>query len=434
MADRQIKSSQESRGRDIVVIGASAGGVEALRSLVHDLPPKLAAAIFVVVHFPANYSSILPEILTRSGPLPARHARDGERIEPGRIYVAPPDHHLLLHRGCMRLSHGPHENAHRPAVDPLFRTAARAYGPRVIGVVLTGNLDDGTAGLGDIKERGGAAIVQLPSDAVCASMPQSAIDNVEVDRVVPLKQIAKSIVELTHARVDGGTVWRRKHHSSSNHADYLQEEADMAETDADQMQLDDRPGEPSGFTCPECGGALWELKDKKLLRFRCRTGHAYSVQTLMTEQTTGVESALWAAMATLKEKSSLVRRMADQAQQRGQSVVVPRLTRQADAADRDVEILRRVLLGFKNQMEPEAARGRGDRAKAPDAPPIELPEETKGAECEPAPRSSSASQRKRAWQEDDARRASRKSASGNGGNGSGDSGRIRKSEAKGKEM
>src|SRR5207244_2427388 len=165
-------------GRDIIVVGASAGGVEALATLVRGLPADLPAAVFVVLHVPPHGTSVLPQILTRAGRLPAKHAVDGEAIQAGRIYVAPPDHHLLVKPGYVRVAHGPRENGHRPAVDALFRTAARTYGHRVAGVVLTGVLDDGTAGLIAVKLRGGAALVQHPDDALYDGMPRSALDNV----------------------------------------------------------------------------------------------------------------------------------------------------------------------------------------------------------------------------------------------------------------
>jgi two-component system chemotaxis response regulator CheB len=188
-------------GRDIIVVGASAGGVEALQAVARTLPTKFAGSIFVTLHFPEHGTSHLPRILSRTGALPAVHAADGESIVPGRIYVAPPDYHLLLHRKRIRLVRGPKENGSRPAIDPMFRSAAVAFGPRVIGVVLTGNLDDGTSGLRAIKRRGGLAVVQDPDDALFPSMPQSAIDHVDVDRVVPLHGLAKTLAELMAAPI-----------------------------------------------------------------------------------------------------------------------------------------------------------------------------------------------------------------------------------------
>jgi two-component system chemotaxis response regulator CheB len=182
--------------RDIVVVGASAGGIEALRELFAGLPPNFGAPVFVVLHLPAEAGSMLPEILSRAGPLPAVNPQDGDPILPGRVYVAPPDQHLLLEPGRVRLQRGPKEHRHRPAVDPLFRTAARAYGDRVVGVILTGALDDGTAGLLEIKKAGGLAVVQDPAGAVAPGMPRSALANVEVDHKLRLREIAPLLTRI----------------------------------------------------------------------------------------------------------------------------------------------------------------------------------------------------------------------------------------------
>lgn len=180
----------------VVVIGASAGGVEALMQLVEHLSPQLNAAIFIAVHFPPGSVSFLPKILNRAKTLPAAHPHNGETIRPRRIYVAPPDYHMLIHPDTIELSRGPRENGHRPAIDALFRSAAQAYGPGAIGVVLTGMLDDGTKGLQVIKAEGGVALVQDPAEAMFRSMPESAIAHVEVDRVLPLTALANYIVDL----------------------------------------------------------------------------------------------------------------------------------------------------------------------------------------------------------------------------------------------
>jgi two-component system chemotaxis response regulator CheB len=178
------------------VIGASAGGVEALSTVVAQLPKDIDAAVFVVIHVPRNAKSVLPRILQRAGELPAMHVLDEASIEAGTIYVAPPDRHLLIKPGRVTATSGPRENGHRPAVDPLFRSAAESYGRSVIGVILSGNLDDGTSGLAAIKRQGGTAIVQDPEDAVHNGMPLSAVNNVPVDFVLPLTDIGRKIVDL----------------------------------------------------------------------------------------------------------------------------------------------------------------------------------------------------------------------------------------------
>ena len=185
-------------GYDIIAIGGSAGSISALVQVVQGFPPDLSAAVFVVVHTSPHFPSLLPEILQRSGPLPAVHPQDGAPIERGRIYVAPPDHHLLVKRDYMRVVFGPKENRFRPAIDPLFCTAAQAYGKRVIGIVLSGLLSDGTAGLIEIKQRGGMAIVQDPQDAAVPCMPQNAIKNVAVDHILSSADMAGVLFELSH--------------------------------------------------------------------------------------------------------------------------------------------------------------------------------------------------------------------------------------------
>jgi two-component system chemotaxis response regulator CheB len=290
-------------GHDIVVVGASAGGVEALSQLARGLPPQIPAAIFVVLHTPPFGNSVLPLILKRAGRLPVAHARDGEPIQTGRIYVAPPDHHLLVGRGFVRLVRGPRENRNRPAVDPLFRTAARAYGRRVVGVVLSGTLDDGTAGLMAIKRLGGVAIVQDPDDALFAGMPQSAIENVEVDHVVPLDFVADLLDKLAREPVEET--------EEESVPEDLDKEAAIEALDLAAIENGERPGTPSTFACPECGGTLWELQEGELTRFRCRVGHAFSPDSLLAEQSEALETALWSAFRALEAGEPRFGREAD---------------------------------------------------------------------------------------------------------------------------
>lgn len=194
---------------DMVVIGASAGGTQALGELVSQLPADFAAAIFVVSHIPSYSPSALPVILARSGNLPATFGVEGDPILPGQIYVAPPDHHMMVELDKIRVVRGPKENRFRPSIDPLFRSAAYAFGPRVIGVILTGMLDDGTAGLWLIKDRGGIAIVQEPEEALCPSMPRCALSQVRVDYRLPLSEIAETLVRLIRpARPNTETISR----------------------------------------------------------------------------------------------------------------------------------------------------------------------------------------------------------------------------------
>lgn len=291
--------------RDIVVIGASAGGVEAMKQIVRELPADFPGSVFVVIHIAPTAHSVLPAILSRNGALPARHPHDGDPIERGVIYVAPPDRHLMIDRGRVRLVRGPTENGTRPAVDVLFRSAANAYGPRVIGVVLSGNLDDGTAGLAAIKRCNGIAIVQDPEDAPFPGMPTSAIEHVDVDRILPLSAIPDAIVSAAGDPVGENAPCRD--------ASLLRREVQVVEFDDYALAGGDRPplppGLPSGFTCPDCHGGLWEIEDGGLIRYRCRVGHAYSPETLVAKDSDAVEEALWVAYRSLEESAALARRM-----------------------------------------------------------------------------------------------------------------------------
>lgn len=312
---------------DMIVIGASAGGVQALIDLVARLPADLPAAVLVVLHLGPGKSA-LPDILTRSGPLQACHPADGEQLRPGRIYAAPPDLHMVLRDSRIMLVRGPRENGHRPAIDVLFRSAARAYGGRVVGLVLTGNLDDGTAGLLAIKRQGGVTMVQDPHEAAYPSMPVSALENVEVDHVLPLAKLAQMIGQLarTPAGGNGRQAWR---------------ESQMAEERLGQSG--EEIGIPSGFTCPDCGGALWEKHDGELVRYRCRTGHAFSPESLDNAQQEALEAALWAALRALEERISLSRRISQRLRDSGLQGGAARFNAQADAAAAHVGLLRGML-------------------------------------------------------------------------------------------
>ncbi|WP_223641791.1 chemotaxis protein CheB [Corallococcus sp. EGB] len=323
---------------DIIVIGASMGGVEALRQLVGQLPGDLAASILLVLHIPARPRSYLPEILSRSGPLPAHHPRDGEPLEPGRIYVAPNDRHLLVEPGRVQVLNGPRENGHRPAVDPLFRSAASTYGPRVVGVVLTGALDCGTSGLMAVKKQGGLAVVQDPRDALCPDMPRSALELVAVDHCVPLAEMGALLTRLVEAPVAP---------RSRKRSGRLETEVKAVGVDIPSMEDPPSPLEyakPSAYGCPDCGGVLFELEEGGLLRFRCRTGHAYTAEALSGSQQDHLDGALWAALRALEERASLSRRMAAQARRRNHARSAVRFEERARTAEAQVKLLRQVVL------------------------------------------------------------------------------------------
>jgi two-component system chemotaxis response regulator CheB len=314
-------------GHDIVVIGASAGGVEALRELIDLLPADLPAAVLVVLHV-GRTRSLLPKILQRSSRLPVVHAVDGDPVERGCVYVAPPDQHLLLVDGRLGLSRGPTINGLRPAVDALFQSAARCHGPRVLAIVLTGSGDDGTAGLGDVKRAGGLTVAQDPEEALHPAMPQSAIEFVAVDHVLSLAEIARLIQAEAG---DGRSIQAR--------------EAGMARPSLAKPShaKDEKQGRVSSLTCPECHGALWEVDDGGLLRFRCRIGHIYSPDSLLEEQADTVDRALWAALRSLQERAALCRKLARQAVARGHHGSADGFLKRATEIDGHAVVLRDVI-------------------------------------------------------------------------------------------
>ena len=324
-------------------MGASAGGVEALIKFVSALPPDLDAAAFVCLHVAPYGTSVIPQILSRSGPLSAAHAQDGEPIVNGRIYVAPPDHHLLVHAGAVRVTRGPRENGHRPAVDALFRSAAMHYGSRAAGVVLSGTLDDGTAGLSLIKEAGGVAMVQDLEEALFPNMPRAAMENISVDAVLPAAQIARRLGELA----------KSANLETTDLAINGQPEDIEAEMDMFIAGGHKRLGSPSGYTCPECHGALFEVHDGGMTRFRCRTGHAFSAQSLMTGQGDALEAALWEALKCLEEKQDLADRMACGARSRSLAQSAQHFETQAYNAAMHAEIIRNVLRQGATATMPE---------------------------------------------------------------------------------
>ncbi|MDQ2714821.1 MAG: chemotaxis protein CheB [Chloroflexota bacterium] len=331
-------------GCDIIVIGASAGGVEALMELVKSLPRSLPASIFIVLHIPPHNLSVLPDILSRAGLLPALHPEDEDAIVPGHIYIAPPDHHLLLERDQMRVIRGPRENRHRPAIDPLFRSAALTYGSRVAGVILTGALDDGTAGLLAVKNQGGLTIVQNPDEAFFSNMPRSALAHVDVEYVLPLAAIGPLLTRM--ARRYEGAPARGALSSNTLHAGAQQ--ADM-DTEIGIVEMDmphdaHPPGTPSAFSCPECSGVLWEIHDGYLLRFRCRVGHSFSVESMLAEQSDTLEKALWAALKILDERIELSCRMIKQARDKNQAWLVQYFQRNMQETEQHASLIRQILL------------------------------------------------------------------------------------------
>lgn len=309
----------ESVRRDTIVVGTSLGGLDALNRLLQRLPADLPAAVFIVLHTHASSSGRLPEIFGRVTPLKVTYAVHGEPIELGRVYLAPPDNHLMLDRGYLHVARGPKENGHRPAVDPLFRSAARSYGARVVGVLLTGGLDCGTAGLMMIKAQGGTTIVQDPGEAVQPEMPRNALNHVEIDHVLPLARIGPLLNRLarTCAAIPA------------------------APQNGTPTEIEVATAHPADVACPACGGVMHESEVNGLTRFRCHTGHTFSLESLANEQARALEGALWAAVRVLQESEALARRMANYAG----ADMERRFEEKAEAMKHHASRIQRMLLG-----------------------------------------------------------------------------------------
>jgi two-component system chemotaxis response regulator CheB len=331
----------------VVVIGASAGGVEALMALVARLPAGMDASLFVVLHVPAESPSLLPEILSRAGPIPATSALDGERIRRSHVYVCPPDHHLIVDAGYVTLSRGPKENGHRPAIDPLFRSAAFAYGHGVVSVILSGTLDDGMLGSLTVKRYGGMTVAQDPREALFDSMPRSVIENVGPSYVLPTEGIASLLARESESPVTP--------EGEEPMEEQEQEELTIAQEEVQYPESELREGTPSVYSCPECHGTLWEMQDGDILHFRCRVGHGYSPGSLLNAQAQSLDAALWTALRALDEKIALSRRLCDRAAERGQSLAEERFSREAADAERGARVLRDLLRADERTVVPGAS-------------------------------------------------------------------------------
>ena len=321
--------------RDIIVMGASAAGIEVLQTILSALPWDFPASVFVVLHTSEDSPGLLPEILNRHSKIPVMYAVHNMPILPSRVYIAPAGRrHMLLNRGTVRLEPGPRENRNRPSIDALFRSASYAYGMQVIGVVLTGNLDDGSVGLADIKTRGGLAIAQDPDQAMAPSMPISAIESTAVDFVLPVEQIGPKLLELVPS--------------------------DVAEQ-KQPISIGGRKMAANGqtYSCPECGGVLEEMRENKLLRFRCRVGHTYSPDSLMADQTEAVERALWAAIRSMEEQAEFSARLAAKSRQNKHPRLARRFSEKAEINRGNATLLRDLLQRTADELLEMPEEGTG---------------------------------------------------------------------------
>jgi len=323
--------------RNIVVVGASLGGFEAFKKLVADLPADLGASIFMVWHMSPHVEGILPRVLGQVAKLPVANAEHGELILPNRIYVAPPDHHLLVDRTHVHVTRGPRENRFRPAIDPLFRSAAYAFGNRVIGVIMTGALDDGTAGMWSIKRCGGIAIAQDPDDADVPSMPKNAIREVAIDYIVPVSEMGALLVRLCGETVEESP------DLEAGELDKMAAEVRVA-TDRNVSDVNiPQYGEVSWLSCPECQGVLTMLKDGQLLRYRCHTGHAYSPEALLEAISEKIENNLFAALRGVDEHVMLLNHVGDHFAEANHRKEAASYFRKAREAEQRVALIREAI-------------------------------------------------------------------------------------------
>jgi two-component system, chemotaxis family, protein-glutamate methylesterase/glutaminase len=305
--------------RDIVVMGGSVGGLQALQTILPALPWNFPAAILVVLHTTEDSPGVVPEILNRCSKLPVLYAVHDAEVMPSRVYIAPVGkRHMLLDRGKIRLQHGPRENRNRPSIDALFRSASYAYRSQVIGVVLSGHLDDGSAGLLSIKDRGGIAMVQDPEEAIAPSMPASGMETAGVDFVLRAENIGPKLVSLVST-------------------EGIQSVRTMPQGDSSMTATGQT------YACPECGGVLEEMKETGMLRFRCRVGHIYSPESLLADQTDAVESALWAAIRSMEEQAEFSHRLADNSRKKERPRLAQRFAEKASANRENASILRELL-------------------------------------------------------------------------------------------
>jgi len=329
---RDIGENGVNENQRIIVMGASTGGFEAFKKIIAGLPSDFNSPIFIVWHMSPRTHGIMPQVLNRVNDIYAAHAYDKEEIKPNRIYVARPDHHLLIEPGKVRITRGPKENRFRPAVDPLFRSAAYAYGNRVIGVILSGALDDGTAGLWTVKHYGGIAIVQDPNNAEVSSMPENAMHLVKVDHCVPVSEIAELLVRLSKEPFTAKPGVMKDEQTKKE----IEIAAEKNPLEKGIMGL----GELTPFTCPECHGVLSRLYNENIVRYRCHTGHAYSVDALMASLTEKVEDALYNAVRGMDETIMLLNHLGDHCAEANQPKLAALYFKKAKQAAERADLVR----------------------------------------------------------------------------------------------
>lgn len=326
-------------GHDIVVIGASAGGLKALSAVLSELPVDIDASIFVVQHVAPDAKSRLPELLADISDLPISSPADGEAIVRGRVYVAAPDHHLLLGEDTVWVKRGPQENRFRPSIDALFRSAARAHGSRVIGMVLTGSLYDGTVGLQAIKKRGGITVVQDPAEADYPSMPKTALRYVKVDHTVAIADAGALLVRLV-----AETSPSQQGFPTTVELEIESNIAEQVMNTKQFLESVEKIGKRTTYTCPDCNGAIWQIGDDEPLKLRCHVGHSFTGEVFLQEQSRNTETALWTVIRIMEEKVTFARQLAERKRQQEMAEEAAVYEREADALDEAVTTVRELIV------------------------------------------------------------------------------------------
>lgn len=334
----------------IVVIGASAGGIEAITAVLAGLPPDFPAAVFVVLHSGAPSAAPLSSLLGRAGALPAAVAVDDEPVEPGRVYVAPPNRHLVLEDGRVSVQFGPRHHGFRPAVDPLFNSAAEAWGSNAAGVILSGALADGSAGLAAIKNAGGMTLVQDPEEALVEWMPLSAIRAIEVDAILRAREIGARLASWAD-ETRAMTRLKGDQRKPSKGGQATSTEINLS------AGLSER-GTPSALSCPECGGALWEIDEQGVPQYACHLGHRFGEESLSALLDERAEAAMWSAVRVLRERSSLRRKMAQDAVARGMPTAAGIWRNDAEEADGQAHAIMQAMTGAGHDRSNEVRRQR----------------------------------------------------------------------------
>lgn len=325
---------------NLVVIGGSTGSIEPLKTILNLLPANFAAAVLVVIHIPSNSTGVLATVASAAGPLPVKNAEDGELIKPCHIYLAPANHHLLTRDGRLKLGRGPRENLVRPAIDPLFRSAALSHGSRVIGVILSGMLNDGASGLATIKKAGGIALVQTPTDSIASDMPLAALEATPVDLSAPAVDLAKALIRFVQEPAG----------PSAPVDNNVRLEIEIAAGGRSNTQVLGEVAHATTLTCPDCGGVLSEVDGSLPLRFRCQVGHAYTAKALLSEQEDSVDEAMRVALRIIEERATLVGKMSSDAVKTNRLGMAEMYQSRADEYRNHAELLRKAIL---KSMEPD---------------------------------------------------------------------------------